>query len=69
MPIIEVILRIKCDNDAKHLPQSVMHNNSYHLFCIMHSLNTGKHVNFEFLKDKVAFENKVGYVIFCNMHL
>lgn len=44
-------------------------NNSYHLFCIMHSLNTGKHVNFEFLKDKVAFENKVGYVIFCNMHL
>lgn len=31
MPIVEVSLRIKCDNDVKHLLQSALHNNSYHL--------------------------------------
>lgn len=29
MRLIEVILKIKCDNDVQHLPQSVMCNNNY----------------------------------------
>lgn len=35
MPISEVSLRIKCDNDVKHLLQSALHNNIYHCGCLV----------------------------------